>query len=486
VLELLSLLPTNGGDGSEGFVLRGVSERDRLGGSVSGAGDINGDGIDDLIVGARYGDPGERSNAGESYVVFGRDTVQVGNFPAVFDLDDLLPDNGGDGSAGFVINGIDVNDYSGSSVSRAGDINGDGIDDLIVGAPKANPSGRSDAGQSYVVFGRNTAQVGNFLAVFPLLNLLPPRGGDGSTGFVLSGINAYDQSGVAVSAAGDINVDGITDLIIGAWQASPGGRIGAGQSYVVFGRNTTQAGNFPAIFPLASMLPQSGGDGSAGFVLNGIDGGDISNRGDYSGYFVSAAGDIDGDGIDDLLIDAPSAGVAGETYVFFGRDTTQTGNLPAVFPLAQLEQGAGGRAGFIVSGFSGNDDTGSSSSDAGDVNGDGIDDLIIGAEDAHAVGRDSAGQSYVVFGREVAQDGSFPKEFLLSDLLVANGGEGTAGFVLNGIDAGDHSGSSVSSAGDINGDGIDDLIIGARWADRGPSTNVGETYVVFGRGTTGR
>ena len=111
-------------DGSNGFVINGVDEADFSGESVSGAGDVNGDGIDDLIVGATGADPGGVQSAGESYVVFGRDT----GFSASFELSTL------NGTNGFVINGIDVIDQSGGSVSGAGDVNGDGIDDLIIGA----------------------------------------------------------------------------------------------------------------------------------------------------------------------------------------------------------------------------------------------------------------------------------------------------------------------------------------------------------------
>ena len=113
--------------------------------SVSGAGDVNGDGIDDLIIGAHRADPNGNDAAGESYVVFGRTT----GFPAAFELRSLLPGRAATGATGFVLNGIDAGDCSGISVSGAGDVNGDGIDDLIIGAPHADP-----AGESYVVFGR--------------------------------------------------------------------------------------------------------------------------------------------------------------------------------------------------------------------------------------------------------------------------------------------------------------------------------------------
>tara|TARA_R110002072_G_scaffold42064_12_gene118109 strand:+ start:52992 stop:53633 length:642 start_codon:yes stop_codon:yes gene_type:complete len=154
VIELASL------NGSNGFEVYGViHDNENLdgasGNSVSSAGDVNGDGIDDLIIGAIGGDPNgsiKFGNAGESYVVYGG--ADLGS-SGVFGLGSL------NGSNGFVLNGIDSGslfrpgDSSGYSVSSAGDMNDDGIDDLIIGALRADPNGNADAGESYVVFGRD-------------------------------------------------------------------------------------------------------------------------------------------------------------------------------------------------------------------------------------------------------------------------------------------------------------------------------------------
>ncbi len=154
-----------------GFTHYGIDEDDNSGYSVSSAGDINGDGIDDIIIRAPYADGDNNStyNSGESYVVFTGD-----NIGAELNLSNL------DGTNGFVINGIDDNDTSGILVSSAGDINGDGIDDIIIRAPYADGDNNStyNSRKSYVVFAGD-----NIGAELNLSNL------DGTNGFVINGID---------------------------------------------------------------------------------------------------------------------------------------------------------------------------------------------------------------------------------------------------------------------------------------------------------
>ncbi|WP_448267006.1 beta strand repeat-containing protein [Nostoc sp. DSM 114159] len=415
-------------NGINGFAINGINPGDNSGKSVSNAGDINGDGIDDLIIGALNANP-NGIGSGQSYVVFGSKS----GFDAQLNLSTL------NGTNGFAINGINKYDRSGFSVSNAGDINGDGIDDLIIGAPFANPNGE-DSGQSYVVFGSK----GGFDAQLNLSTL------NGTNGFAINGINGInksdffsigDLSGYSVSSAGDINGDGIDDLIIGARAAIEQ----LGQSYVVFGSKE----NFNASFDLSTL------NGTNGFVINSF------SLGGNLGRSVSSAGDINGDGIDDVIIGAPFAspyfGESGESYVVFG----SKGGFDAQFDVSTLN----GTNGFAINtGTEGDNYFGYSVSSAGDINGDGLDDLIIGTL--------VTTHTYVVFGSK----GSFDAQLNLSTL------NGTNGFVINGVNKDDRSGFSVSSAGDVNGDGIDDLIIGAPFAN--PSNNYsyhsGQSYVVFG------
>ena len=164
--------------------------------------------------------------------------------PSTTELSNLESESGG----GFVINGVDVSDNSGFSVSAAGDVNGDGLDDVIIGSPLADPNG-SSSGSSYVVFGTESTDA---------IELSTLEAGEGG-GFVINGVDTADYSGYSVSAAGDVNGDGLDDVIIGAYTADPNNS-GAGASYVVFGTESTNAIEL-------SILEEEGG---GGFVINGV------------------------------------------------------------------------------------------------------------------------------------------------------------------------------------------------------------------------
>ncbi|NEN88208.1 MAG: hypothetical protein F6K48_04440 [Okeania sp. SIO3H1] len=383
-----------------GIEIPGNSASERFGTSVSNAEDLNNDGFSDIIVGAPYADPNGNADAGQISVIYGG-SQNLGT--------------------SFTINGINAGDRAGFAVSNAGDFNGDNLPDLLIGAPDADPDGKVDAGQSYLVFGQQSG----FPSTLELSSL------DGTTGFAINGVAAGDIAGLSVSGGKDINNDGFADLVISAPGAEPNGP-NSGQNYIIFGTNNPLPGNIE----LASLLPENGGDGSQGFVINGQ-----SWHSD-----ARLIGDTNGDGYDDLTI-ASTRGAA--NYVAFGAPSF----TPSV-ELSDLEDGTQGfRVQLIENGISRGITRGGS---AGDINGDGLIDMRFV----------SGNQTFFVFG---AQDLGNNGVIDLSNL------DGINGFTVITPEA-EGSVSRVNSVGDLNGDGVGDMSI----ETPGPDTSSSQTRIIYG------
>ena len=410
-LDLTSL------NGSNGFRAFDVENDARVGKGLSAGGDINGDGIDDFLVSAFLADTNP-TNAGQTFLTFG--ATNVGNNPlATLQLSQL------DGQIGFQLDGFATTDRSGTSVRLLGDVNGDGFGDALIGAPSY---GAGDAGAGFLVLGSASGFANGTLSGLTRF--------DGES----AGDNVGENGSGVLGGAGDINGDGIADFIIGV----PDHSATDGAAYVIFGSSS-----FASTTTLDSTL------GSVGFELRG------SNEGSYdAGQSVDASGDVNGDGLADIIVGSPDGSYA--TVVFGATSFAQSSTLTS------LDDGT---SGFRLSGSAGYD-AGHSVIIAGDINGDGFDDMIVGARyaDPNSPTNYNSGSSFVVFGAS-----SFASSVTLTSLNGANG------FRLDGIAANDFSGDKVAGGGDFNGDGFDDLVVGARFTDINGVNTVGSAYVVFGK-----
>jgi len=460
------------------------------GASVAGAGDVNGDGRPDVVIGAPQEDNNARADSGSAYVVFGQPS------PTTIDLANL-------GAQGFRIDGADAGEFAGRSVSGVGDVNGDRRPDLLVGAPgtisvsdsqRARPRGRA-----YVVFGKSSttavdlAQLGNGgfritgksfqypdafgFDVSGAGDLDRDRHADlivvaaGNPGFeerftnpsayVVYGkrsttevrIDRLDRRGFriaglggptqAVAAAGDVNGDRRSDVIVGNESARVRRRFRAA-AYVIFGARRKKTVNLARL-------------GRRGFRI------ESANRGDLAGMSVAGAGDINRDKRADVIIGAPGFLDSGAAYVVFGKRSATpislvTKKRPGVRVL--------GRQGFRITGvprsFAGHQVAG-----VRDVNLDGRPDVALVA----------GGSVYVVFGK------SSSSEVRLATL--AGGGFKVDGAVyepgVGGPVPGPHGLGAVAGAGDMNADGRGDVLVGAPGASHGGRPSSGSAYVFFSR-----
>ncbi|MCA0042623.1 Ig-like domain-containing protein [Celeribacter litoreus] len=397
-------------DGTNGFVIGSSDRFADFGSSVANAGDLNNDGIDDLFIGAE--------DDGIAHVIYGSSD----GFDAQIDVTQL------DGSNGTTITGIGGVAKNGQNGSGGGDINGDGVDDLVIGAVETFSS---DPSSVYVIYG----ETGGLGAEFGVDDL------DGSNGFTIreNAAQMGIELGQGVSIAGDVNGDGINDLVITAPELENG------TTFVVYGSTE----GFDANFDLTEMTPDQG------YSIAGLD---FDGR---LGVSVSSGGDMNGDGIDDIVLGAHFAGTAGRTYVIFGREGTGLGDVD----IGDLS----GSNGFVIYGDETYSQSGYSVSLNGDISGDGIDDLVIGAPKSGEYPRDDSGAAYIIYG----SDEGFSSSINLSLLRAKNG------MVIVGAGEDDRVGFSVSNGGDINGDGVDDLLI-AGYNAEADGSRAGEIYVIYG------
>jgi hypothetical protein len=372
---------------------------DQAGYSVGAAGDVNSDGFDDFFVNAQQYDTTGKSSAGGAFLYLG-------------------PPPGGrlvlDASADVWYTGKAASDLAGIGAVGVGDVNGDGIDDMVVGAA-GNDDGGTDSGAAWLIVG-------------------PPTTGAqalGSVGIELVGEAASDQAGRAIAGLGDYDGDGVGDFAIGA-HVNDQSKSNAGAAYIFLGA------------PTGSSVDLSAAD----FILRGF------NISDYVGYSIAGPGDTNADGYDDLLIglfgDDNSASGAGAAALFLGESAPATAYIT--------------KADTTIRGEAPDDQLGRAVAAAGDLDTDGSPDVAVGAHQANPGGLADAGRVYVFLSP------------LPSGVVSAAAADG----YVSGSSAGDYAGSALAGGGDVTGDGADDLLVGAYGEDTAGSDG-GAVYILPGR-----
>jgi hypothetical protein len=412
-------------DGVNSFVLWGANEGDRAGWSVGGGVDVNGDGFDDMVVGVPYFSEGERAGVGRVYVILGRSYEMRRSL----DFGDL-----GESFEVVEIAGADVGDRTGWSVALSEDVNGDGLGDVIIGVPHADAGGHKNSGRVVVMYGsKNLGSLGK-IGIDEI--------GKGVTGFAVGGSEKGGRMGWSVSSAGDVDGDGLADIAFGE---PGGGRIGSSvlsDDNAFGGRVTVMRGlkdSFSSAYRVENFVSGSGW-----------------------GYVMSGGGDVDGDGYDDVLVGSPrGSDNRGSVHVLRGGKGLLSKGLSLDVggsgDWVVLEgEGVGSRFGYALTVLE-------------DMNGDGISEILVGSPGyGDEEGGVRRGAGYLVLGR-----GDW-------DGVVKVGGSEEGVYRMLGSDEGEELGLSVSSAGDFDGDGVNDFVVGTHYGDPAGVNNAGIGYLVYG------
>lgn len=311
----------------KGFLIRGAGGDDRAGTSIASAGDVNGDGVTDLLIGAPLVDrPGGFSTAGAAYVIYGKKTLTGQTWGGltddpqmpgrkILDLGKLLKEDG------FMVWGELANTQFGRSVEGVGDVNGDGFDDILVGAPTTARDGVTNMGSAFVIFGSATGQ-GDLISERQVLSI-PSM--NASQGFIIRGVFSSEsqnpQLGNTVGAVGDVNGDGFADIMVNAPFLDRGSALDVGRSYIIYGKSMEEGwGQKVGNQSILDLTHLGVGDGFS-MVGRSVLAEQIGNGvGDSS---LIKPGDVNGDGIDDLFIyalngDYPGRSNSGEGYFVYG------------------------------------------------------------------------------------------------------------------------------------------------------------------------
>lgn len=418
-------------NGTNGFRIIGQSMLDYLGASVGGAGDINDDGYDDIVVVASR-DDNYNTDAGIVYVIFGRAShtdVSISSFNSSHGFRITTAELGaaiGDSVTGYTSNG--------QALDSGGDFNGDGIQDLVLGIRFSDRNGL-DSGKAYVIFGRTGSTRADVN-----LDLIDPTGPDG---VLIQGAGVGWQLGQAARFVGDYDADGYDDVVVSAIY-SDGVTSDGGQSFLIFGS--------PG--PIFNAVDVTSLSGVSGFKISS------TTSWGVLGHSV-AGGDFNGDGINDLFVSQNGYDTTvGAAHVIYGDAGGAYANIDVDTMLSST--------GYSIFGQNIGEYLGHSLSSAGDFNGDGLDDLLIASYLRDDNGADS-GAAWLITG----QVGTARSNLAIGSLDILDG------FRMSGGGIGDHFGQSTAF-GDINGDGLSDLIIGATWGDNA-SIDGGETLVLWGR-----